>query len=460
MVPQLCLPPALRARVVPAVCRFAATIPLLVGVAACAPDQQAPLEPVDIAASSAPAGPLLIVEVSRPDGSGPVKDATVRVYGDRGVNGVGPVATALTNDVGKVNLALPVGNYCVSVRLAPPEWLTLDLVTPPAAFQYTPIGVAYGPVVAVPAQGTSSGTEYDVVPFTPQAFESCYTNLPIRHASGGVVTPVKLAPPIIVTPEILGLNGQPLTGVDVYAVLPVTVPWRTSPDPEIQTAFFSLVDPTASPAEVVVSQGAPFAIEFQQPFAGFNITGTVKGMGGTGPGAFTIEAAPLLCRQFTEQFPAGETDVDFLRANYGYHATLGLQPDLSKVAAQIVHQGAGSVTVTFRTNLPNGQWTTTVGYDCAGGNCGGATVKTTPGKNNQTAQVFHAAKGGGVTKTSIVLGNIPAEHLEVSFAAKTKGDKIPVTSRDVATDAFFLLPKPARCSVQQSNDDKWVVADI
>ncbi len=93
MVPQLCLPPALRARVVPAVCRFAATIPLLVGVAACAPDQQAPLEPVDFAAIGDPTPPPFVIQVLRPDGEMPVQGATVRVYGNRGASGVGPIAS-------------------------------------------------------------------------------------------------------------------------------------------------------------------------------------------------------------------------------------------------------------------------------------------------------------------------------------------------------------------------------
>ena len=35
-----------------------------------------------------------------------------------------------------------------------------------------------------------------------------------------------------------------------------------------------------------------------------------------------------------------------------------------------------------------------------------------------------------------------------------------LAARDRTTSAFFLVPRSERCSVQQSNDDKWAIGDL
>lgn len=414
-------------------------------------------------AGEAPLGPAAVltavlspldVTVEAPDGRTPVAGVTVRAYGIREDGTLGPVGEPeLTGIDGKVILDLPEGNYCLSARTAPPEWVNgLDIVTPPTPFEYTPVEVAYGPVV-------TGRREY--VPVNQANFDYCLAELPVRLSRNGSRETVRMVSPFNVHPSVRGLDGEPLTDVDVFAVIPINVPWGPSPNAEIKSAFFSVVDFTNLPAHLFVSTGAPFALEFQTGYNGFNITGTVKGTGGQGgeTSVLTMEAAPLMCHQSTQDFPAGAPGIDFLKVNYGYHASLALTPDPSMVAVQVKHAGNGPVTVTFRTDLPNGRWTTTVDFACADGNCGPASVQNSGG-NTQTAKIFHAEQLDGTLKTSIVLGGIPATHTSVLFAAKSPGDAIPLASRDVATDAFFVVPRPAQCVIQQSNDDKWAIGDL
>jgi hypothetical protein len=426
----------------------------LAASAACADSpSEAPLTPDQNAAAVTSALAGLLTTVVAPDGKTAVAFATVRAYGIRSDGTVGPMGHGITDAEGKTTIQLPPGKYCLSARTAPTAWIDgLDIVTPAEPFTYSPIPVVYGPVV--------NGTR-GYVPFTQAAFDNCYTSLPVKLGSSGAKETVKMAAPFKVRPEVLDLNGQPLTGVEVYAVIPATAPWATGYPAGIQTAFFSQVDRTESPADLVVSSGAPYALEFQELYAGFNVTGTKKGTAGAANGTetFTMEAAPLMCQQTTEDFPAGEPGIDFVRANYGYHASLGLGLDATTFALQLKHTGTGPVTVTFRTDLPMGRWTTTVSFSCAGGSCSGAKFSNSGG-NSQVAQIFHAPKDGGV-KTTIVLSGISSEHLLLLFAAKTPGDAVPLTSRSGATDAFIAVARPASaCVVQESNDDKWGVAPI
>jgi hypothetical protein len=394
----------------------------------------------------------LRVKVVAPDGKTAVSSVTVRAYGVRGDGTVGPMGDGITDAKGYASLDLPPGDYCLSARTAPPEWLDLDIVTPPEPLTYQPVEKVYGPVVTA---------KYGYVPFSQDAFDRCYTKRPVRVWKYGSTEVVKMGSPFVVAPQIIDLDGEFLDGIDVYAVIPATAPWATTSDPEIGTAFFSMVDQTASPAEVGVSPGAPYAIEFQQEHGGFNITGTVKGMAGSGGGTapLLVEAAPLMCRQTTRTFPAGNHGVDFLSANYGYHATLGLEPDLSTVALQLRHKGDGFVTVTFRTDLKHGRKTTTVKYGCVKGKCGWDQVWNSGG-NHQTADVFHARQDGGVVKTTIVLSGIPANHRGILFGARSNHDAVPLPSRHDDWSSMFEVPQPDICRIEQSNDDKWGVADL
>lgn len=419
---------------------------------ACA-SEPSPTDPHDGSAALVAAASPLTVTVYAPDGGTPVAQATVRAYG-YGADGVfGAVATATTDGAGVAILDVAPGDYCVSARTAPDGWQALNIVTPPQQLvSYAAPPAVYGPVVR-------ARREY--VPFSPGAFRYCYEELPVRVGNRGASETVRLAPPFQVLPEILDLQGQPLSGVDVFAVLPVDVPWGPELPPGVKRAFLSTYDRTASPANVVVSQGAPYALEFQQSYGPFNITGTAKGTAGNGGGtaAFAMEAAPLLCRQTLETFPAGGTGVDFTKVNYGYHASLGLLPDPTVVALQLVHWGDGPVTVTLRTDLPQGRWTTTVDYVCADGTCGDA-VKKFSGGNTEDVYVYHMSKPDGSVKTTVVLTQIPPDHVRVLFAAKSPGDAIPLSSRNVASDAFFEVQRPAWCVIEESNDDKWAVGDI
>jgi hypothetical protein len=427
---------------------------LLASVAAgCSDTGLEPTAPLDgFAALGAPAKPELVVQVKAPDGVTLVKNATVRVYGKRTDGSVGPVATALTNALGKATFALPKGGYCVSVRYAPPEWLALDIVTPPEPFAYAELPFRWGPVVR-----TKGGWE----DFTPAGFESCYTKLPI-DVSGPTFEVAKLTQGFVVQSTVLGLDGKPLSGIDVFAVIPVDVPWATPPSPDVQLAFFSFVDRTASPAALVVAPGSPYALEFQVPYQGFNLTGTFKGNGGAvgGGGSVEMEAAPLMCLQTTEHFPAGEPGIDFLQVNYGYHASLALELDRSIVSTQFRHNGNGGVTVTFRTDVPQGRWQTTLEYACTNGVCTVGRIRTNGGGNKQTVQAYFAPLGDGMVKATVVLGGVPSSHARVLFAAKANRDAIPLPSRDKRTDAYFEVPRPDRCIVQLSNDDKWSVGEI
>lgn len=438
---------------------------------------------------------LLTVQVVAPfgaqelEGPAPIEGASVRVYGVVPQNGfvantsqvVGLIDDGDTGANGKVTFDLPSGNYCISVRVVPPGWRGLNLVAPAETPDFDFMAPQYGPVVSVPsaqnsAMQTSSNPAF--APFTAAHFTRCYTHLPVPHGSQGTFVEVQLDEPFILNPVILDLNGDPLPGINVYAVMPVDVPWNDPANPDIRTAFFSFVARTTSNGEAAtatamallgVAPGSSYALEFQQVLPGspFNITGTVKNMTADPDGgsqAFSIEAAPLLCEQTLHEFPGRAQGIDFLRANFGYHAipveaSEALVPDPSIVAIQLVHDGDGPVTVTFRTDLPNGRLTTTVDYTCEDGECSAASVKT-PGKNGQSVEVFHMAKDDGTIKTTLVLLDVPAGHERVLWAARSPGDKIPLTARNPATDAFFIIDTPALCVIEESNDDKWAVGEI
>lgn len=417
----------------------------------------------------------LEVKVVAPNGNTPVRGATVRAYVWDGRKG-GVVASKVTGSDGIATLKLAPGNYCLSARTAPADWQDLVIVAPgEPRTSFLPPPVTWGPVV--------SGS-YGYVPLTPKTFRDCWKKLPVKVKRSGGSEKIVMAPGTTVTPEILGLDGQPLTGIEVYAVIPVEAPWVKNLPEGVRPAFLTTYDRTASPADLVVSAGAPFALEFQQPLGRFNVTGTVKGTGGSSTVA-TIEAAPLMCTQTTEDFPSDGHDrsrkydkhdrygkhdrdgVDFLRVNYGYHADAAanpmggdaLRPDRTTVSLQLVHRGDGPVTITLRTDTKKGRWTTTIQYDCAKGRCGKPKISDS-GNSRQEALVFHMPKPDGSVKTTVVLTRIPADHRQVLFSAKSKHDAIPLTPRRDATSAFFAVPRPKACVIEQSNDDKWLVGDL
>jgi hypothetical protein len=377
-----------------------------------------------------------------------IAGATVRVY-----TGAGPVATAISDGNGLATVNLPEGNYCATARVVPEEWLDLDIIVPSTPFTYTPVAALYGPVVR-----TASGW----VPFTPDAFEECHTDLPIVHDGPVSDEGVRLGTPFNVQATVMGLDGQPLDGVDVYAIIPVDVPWRPAGlDPEILTGFFSFINTTGSPADVVVSPNAPFALEYQAPSGtGFNLTASGKGMGGIGGGtsAFMLDAAPLMCIESIETLPAGEKSIDYLQVQYGYHATLALTPDLGIAAVQLKHSGNGKSRLDFRVDLPNGRRNVTLDYACENGQCTANSVKFSGGPSNgMSLQAYFRHLGGGVVKVSAVLMNVPANHERVTFNATAAGDQVPLASKEQQTSAYILYGKPPRCSVQSSNDDRWAI---
>lgn len=400
----------------------------------------------------------LTVTVLAPDANLPVKDATVRAYTWNGTSG-GVVASELTNANGVATLVLAPGNYCLSARTAPADWQDLVIVAPGGVRpDFEELPATYGPVVSGP----------DIfVPVTPQSYTDCWQKLPVKVSPSGGEVRIRMAPGQRLQPEVLDLDGTPLTGVDIYAVIPVpTPPWVTNLPEGARTAFLSMYDRTASPADLVVSSNAPFALEFQQSHGPFTITGTVKGTANNG-NALSIEAAPLMCTQTLKEFPSGTPGIDFLKVNYGYHALpvadpvngAALLPDRSAVALQLIHRGDGPVTITLRTDTQRGRRTTTIDYDCANGNCGPERIKYS-GNNTQEAFVFHMPKPDGTVKTTVVLTGIPADHQQVLFAAKSKHDAIPLPSRETATDAFFIVPQPKACVIAASNDDKWMIGEI
>lgn len=404
-----------------------------------------PLEPPG-AVMSVSTDPPLVFAVSNQNGDR-VEGATVRVF-----TGGGPVATAISDAYGLATVNLPEGSYCATARLVPEEWLGLDIIVPSTPFAYTPVAAFHGPVVR-----TAAGW----VPFTPDAFEECYTDLPLFHDGPASDEGVTLGAGFNVQATVMGLDGQPLDGVDVYAVIPVDVPWRPSDlDPDIRTGFFSFINATGSPANVVVSPNAPFALEYQAPFAdGFNLTASGKGTAGAGgSGSFMLDAAPLMCIENVETFPAGEKSIDYLQVQYGYHASLSLTPDLGIAAVQVKHSGDGKSRLDFRVDLPSGRRTVTLDYACENGNCTAKSVKFSGGPNNgMSLEAYFRHLGGGVVKVSAVLMGIPANHQRVTFNATASGDQVPLSSKEQETSAYILYGKPGRCSVQSSNDDRWAI---
>lgn len=391
----------------------------------------------------------LVVTVVAPDGKTPVQFATVRAYGAGGI-----VASATSDAAGLASLSLEAGDYCLSARTIPLEALELDVVAPAdAPAQLTPLPAVYGPVV-------TGRREY--VPFTQANLDYCYTQRPVRVGTNGGKETVRMVQPFELRPEVYDANGVLIPDVFVYGVVQITPPWQTNA--ALPTALLSGFDITRPMSSLVVSPGGDYAVEFQQLFGNFNITGTLKGKAGPGGGVVPLrmEASPLMCKQTMLEFKGKSSGLKFTKVNYGYHAGLDatqlLVPDLDILAIELLHTGSGPVTVTFRTDLPIGQHTTTVDYSCANGDCAGALVKHSGG-NPQQLEVFHMNKGGGLAKTTLVLRNIP-EHRAVLFGAKTSGDAIPTTSRNNSTDALIAVGQPTICVIEESNDDKWAVGEI
>jgi hypothetical protein len=425
------------------------------GLAACASPGDAPFATDDSLAFAPGSTAPIEFTVSAPDGTTPVANATVRIYGIRDDGTVGPIAnaTGLTNAAGFLSLDLPAGDYCASVRVAPPEWLTLDHVAPDQPLTFTPIGQLYGAVVR---------GRRNYVPFSPGTYQDCYTSLHLRHRGAKTEETVALGPGVRLTTDVVAPDGSALTGANVYAVMPVSVPWYT-PSNGVFGAFFSFMNTTASPTDVVVSPGVPFALEFQGEvevmangiLRKLNLTASGKGTANA-DGTSTLEASPLMCVQSTVHVPAGEPNVDFLMANFGYHANLDLSSDRSVASVELKHTGTGLATVTFRTDLANGRHTSTLNFTCANGNCQTTSIQHSGGNPEW---LFHTSRvlATGETKTTVVLGNIPA-HTFLTFAAKSAGDGIPLSSKSDDASAFIPFPAPpAQCLPSAGNDDRWAI---
>jgi hypothetical protein len=390
--------------------------------------------------------PAILFTVRGLDGTG-VAGATVRVY-----TGEGPVATALSDEAGLATVHLPQGRYCATARVVPVEWLELDIVVPPTPLSYSPAATQYGPVVR-------TGDEW--VPFTPAAFEECYLGLPIVHE--GLLTDERVDLPagFNVHTMVMGLDGQPMKGVDVYAVIPVDVPWRPADlDPEVKTGFFTFVNQTNLPANVVVSPNTQFALEYQATSAvnGFNLTASAVGMAGSGGGSstFVLSAAPLMCVETVTPLAVGENGLDYVQIQAGYHASLVLVPDPGVAAVQIKHTGNGKSTIDFRVDLVEGRRGASLTYACEEGSCSTLSVEYSDGSpDGLSLQTYYHHLGRGAVKTTVVLMNIPATHERVLFRARSAGDRVPAAQEGEGT--YILMDRPAACSVQSSNDDRWAI---
>jgi hypothetical protein len=423
----------------------------LFGLLAACERGSAPFDPAhtvpaaNVAQTTAP----LQFTVRGPDERTPVAGATVRIYGLRQDGTLGDVATGLTDGQGIAIFDLDPADYCATVRTSPTEWLGLTIVVPATPFAYTQGGPAFAPM-------TRGLRAYR--PFTPATFEDCWTRLPIQHAAPLTHERVIMQDPFTVNATVLDPNGQPLSGVDVYAVIPVDVPWRPANlDPEILTGFFSYVDRTASPASVVVGPGGPYALEFQGLFQGFNLTASLKGQAGQSGGTdiVVLQAEPLVCTLPTIVQDAGQPGIDFLQAAYGYHADLALNADLTIMALQLKLQGGGPATVRVRTDIAGvARHVNTVAFECVNGDCFFIREQETA-NNPQHVQLFSQNLGGGLAKVTLVVLGIPTPHDHVFFQATAANDRVPL-----APQTWVRLTQPTRCSVQQSNDDKWYVGEI
>jgi hypothetical protein len=448
---------------------FICTAVIALAVLAACEKSEAPLS---IEPAFAPGGPTSPVEFTVVGPNGPVAQATVRVY-----TGDGPVpgATGLTDVNGFVSFELPRGDYCASVRLVTPNWLNsdgstaLDLVTPATPFANPFIPTSF----LEPVVRTESG--YEV--FSPENFHECYTELPIAHRGSTTAEAVTLSAVTPLPATLKDPNGNDVpAGNQVYAVIPVcgvpgvpNPPWVDCSD-EIKPAFFSFLNLTGSPAQLTVPTGVPFALEFQGSFSALDNTGTPRhfnltasGVGTGGDPSATLTAAPLICEEPTggpAQDPAGEQTIDFLQANYGYHASLALTPDLGVASVELQHTGVGSATVSFRTDPPGGgRFSTTVDFSCDATGCGNPIVTHTGTNNPQWVLTFFKTLSSGRDKTTIVLGGIP-NHTKLTFSAKSAGDAMPNPSKKNTTSAFFELKQPRSCSVLGGNDDKWFVGEV
>lgn len=427
--------------------------------------ERSPTEPLDFAATVTLV-PLEVTVVG-PDGRTPVPGAFVRAY-----TGNGPVATgAATNASGLTTLMVPQGDYCLSARTVPEGWSGLDVVAPAVAQTLgANVSEPYGPVVR---------NDRRYVPFSESTFTECYRTLPVRVGRNGGRETVQMVPPLEVALSVLGLNDTQLAGVNVYAVIPLPggVDWiPPNPGSDFKLGFLSgLVKTTgAGKVKVPVSKNVPFYLEFQQASGDFFFTGTFVGNATGSDLNLVLEASPLMCVQnLGAGVESGAPGVDFTKVNFGYSARPNpaadnnpdqpaLQIDANMVAVELLHTGTGPVTLTFRTDLPQGRHTTTIDFVCNGTSCSAATTKPTGAGNAQSAAVYHLIKdaSSGLVKTTVVLRNIDATHTAVLFAAKTPGDAIPIASRSDATDAFYFIEKPTACVVALSNDDKWAVGDI
>lgn len=377
-----------------------------------------------------------------------VEGATVRVYTENG-----PVGTALSDAGGIARVDVPQGRYCATARVVPVEWLELDIIVPETPLEYAPEAPLYGPVVR---------TEEGWVPFTATAFTDCWQDLPIVHDTRVTEERIELNTGFQVDALVLDLDGRPLRGVDVYAVIPVDVPWRPADlDPEVKTGFLTFVNQSNLPASVMVSPDTHFALEYQamSEVNGFNLTASAKGLaGGSGTtSTFLLAAAPLMCVETVTPFTtsvAGAGGIDYLQVQAGYHATLQLVPDPGAAAVQIKHAGNGESTIDFHVDLPEGGRTLSLTYGCTNGNCSTVSVKYPEGESDITVQTYFHHLGQGYVKVTAMLMHIPA-HRSVMFRARSERDRVPESQE--GEGAYIPIDRPVTCSVQSSNDDRWAI---
>jgi hypothetical protein len=380
------------------------------------------------------------------------------------------------------------GDYCVTVRLAPPSALAEPIIVPaaiPAGLAAElPLRTDVAPVVV---------TKTGFASWTASGLVNCLNTTPTKHNGSGTTIHVVLPASARLQMNLVGPDGQSLfdqhpnlTEVVGYFVSAVNTaskrPGNVSFDPDLEDGFLQFVSrsarPVSGPADPLLfglapNQSGNVEVQHSTVASGrtLNYTATLPFTAGAG-GTLTVLqeqlfAEPLFCNQQFATFPQLD---EIQSVNVGFMAdprviannldlTRVLLPNLTVSPMELVVSLGEEYTVTYREDQAGGsRLTSDITFLCSATSCQ-TTGQKTSGGSGHIIFAFYRTIDANTAKATLFLTGLAANSARLTYSVKAKGtgEAIPIPSKKNAFAAETLINKPAgtSCPVQDSNDDKF-----